>query len=152
RAYIHEADVPGVLQANPDLDTERVEQTFDGLEIRIGRSVHIKFVHTPGHTPGSQCLLVNGCRLFSGDTLFVGTLGRLDFEDSSMEDMYRSMQKLKQLGDDVMVYPAHDYGGPFTTIGRERRQNVALRCPNLASFLHVMTQLNAGESDSAGRL
>ena len=86
----------------------------------------ISVIHTPGHTRGSMCLLfqvktgVNrGQYLFSGDTVFAGTVGRTDL-GGNMADMMRSVDRLKQLPDDVTVYPGH---GPSTTIGAEKANN-----------------------------
>lgn len=76
-------------------------------------------LHTPGHTPGSICLLGDD-HLFSGDTLFSGSIGRTDFAGGDMGAMRRSIARLAGLSDDVRVHPGH---GPETTIGRERRVN-----------------------------
>jgi glyoxylase-like metal-dependent hydrolase (beta-lactamase superfamily II) len=103
--YIHPSDVAGVVESNPALPMDRVIRTDDGFELAVGQSVHIRFIHTPGHTPGSQCLLVNGCRLFSGDTLFISSIGRLDFPDSDSREMFNSMRKLRELDGDIMILP-----------------------------------------------
>ncbi len=77
-------------------------------------------IHTPGHTPGGICLLGDGV-LFSGDTLFRGSIGRADFTGGSYERLMESIQdNLMVLDDDIKVYPGH---GPATTIGAERRGN-----------------------------
>ena len=77
----------------------------------------ITFVHTPGHTPGSQCFLVNGC-LVSGDTLFLDGCGRTDFPGSSPEHMYESLTRLSKLPTDTIVYPGHKYSeDPHSPIG-----------------------------------
>jgi glyoxylase-like metal-dependent hydrolase (beta-lactamase superfamily II) len=94
----------------------------DGDQIRFGDAT-LKIMHTPGHTPGSICLL--GEKLvFTGDTLFAGGIGRTDFIGGSYRDMKLSLQKLLRLSDDLVVYPGH---GPSTTIGAERRVNPFLR-------------------------
>ena len=131
--------MPGVNEANDNIAPERIEPTYDGFELQVGESVRIKFIHTPGHTPGSQCLLINGTRLLSGDTLFIGNVGRLDFPDSDVAKMFDSMQKLKELDDDIMVYAGHDYGGPFTSIAQEKRANPVLRARSLAEFTMAAT-------------
>lgn len=86
----------------------------------------ITVIHTPGHTSGSICLLFDvkngngkGQYLFSGDTVFEGTVGRTDL-GGSMADMIRSVARLKQLPDDIKVYPGH---GQSTTIGAEKTSN-----------------------------
>ncbi len=77
-------------------------------------------IHTPGHTPGGLCFLVQD-HLLSGDTLFAGSVGRTDFEGASFEDLIESLRsRILPLEDRVKVLPGH---GPDTTIGRERRLN-----------------------------
>lgn len=88
--------------------------------INIGKSVSLKVIHTPGHTPGGISLLA-GKNLFSGDTLFAGSVGRTDLPGGSMENLIAGIKtKLLHLDDDIIVYPGH---GPFTTIGDEKTNN-----------------------------
>ena len=75
-------------------------------------------VHTPGHTGGSTSFLI-GKHLFSGDTLFRGSIGRMDF-GGSVEAMKNTIEQLKKMDDDILVHPGH---GPGTTIGDEKREN-----------------------------
>eukprot|EP01012_Entosiphon_sulcatum_P030322 TRINITY_DN3734_c0_g1_i1.p1 TRINITY_DN3734_c0_g1~~TRINITY_DN3734_c0_g1_i1.p1 ORF type:complete len:455 (-),score=76.53 TRINITY_DN3734_c0_g1_i1:8-1372(-) len=82
--------------------------------------LRIRFLHTPGHTPGSQCLLLNGRHLLSGDTLFIKSCGRLDLPDCDSRKMYFSLQSLRQLPNEVVVWPGHDYGGASTSIAQEK--------------------------------
>jgi glyoxylase-like metal-dependent hydrolase (beta-lactamase superfamily II) len=82
--------------------------------------VRLRFLHTPGHSPGSQCISVNGTDLVTGDTLFVGSCGRLDLQDSDKKGMWSSMRLLSSLADETVVWPGHNYGGAKTTIGQER--------------------------------
>lgn len=78
-------------------------------------------IETPGHTPGSICLLSDSERvLFSGDTLFQNSIGRTDFYNSNYSDMVKSLEKLKSLDDDIIVLPGH---GPSTKIGFEKKNN-----------------------------
>lgn len=100
----------------------------DGDTLHAG-SLHLDVLHTPGHTPGSVCFaLRNGTestRLFTGDTLFAGSIGRWDLGGTSMEDIVASIRvKLLPHDDATPVVPGH---GPFTTIGTERRSNPYLR-------------------------
>jgi hydroxyacylglutathione hydrolase len=89
----------------------------EGGEIRFG-SVRLEIMHTPGHTEGSVCLLDrDDGRLFSGDTLFAGSFGRVDLPGGSAEQMVASLDRLRGLQDAIAVLPGH---GPTTTIGRER--------------------------------
>ena len=86
----------------------------------------LKVIHTPGHTPGSICLM--GERLvFTGDTLFAGGIGRTDFPGGSMNDMRFSLQKLTSLPDYLLVYPGH---GVTSMIGEEKKTNPFLNNKN----------------------
>jgi glyoxylase-like metal-dependent hydrolase (beta-lactamase superfamily II) len=75
--------------------------------VHVG-AIPIELVHTPGHTPGSQCFLVD-CKLVSGDTLFLDGCGRTDFPGSDPAQMYESLQRLATLPADTIVYPGHQY-------------------------------------------
>jgi len=90
---------------------------YDTL-VNFGNS-SLKVIHTPGHTPGSICLL--GTKLvFTGDTLFAGGIGRTDFPGGSYSEMQLSLQKLQGLPDNFLIYPGH---GPTSIIGEEKRVN-----------------------------
>ncbi|QXJ27489.1 MBL-fold metallo-hydrolase superfamily [Saccharolobus shibatae B12] len=89
----------------------------EGDEIELGRE-KLKIIETPGHTMGSICIIANGY-IFTGDTLFYGTVGRTDLGGS--EKLLReSLEKLKKLPDEIIVYPGH---GPFTVLGYEKVKN-----------------------------
>ena len=90
----------------------------DGDQVKFG-NVALKVVHTPGHSLGGISL-VGQKEVFTGDTLFKGSIGRMDFPDSSEADMKNSLAKLAHLSDDLIVYPGH---GLTTTIGEEKRSN-----------------------------
>jgi len=95
----------------------------DGDWIEFG-NIRLRVVHTPGHSPGSMALLAEDC-VFSGDTLFAGSIGRYDLPGGSLEKLVDSLKsKLLTLPDHVKVYPGH---GPVTTIGEERRNNPFLK-------------------------
>jgi len=94
----------------------------DGDILEIG-TLRLKVMHTPGHSPGSICLLGDEC-IFTGDLLFAGGIGRYDFPGSSYAILIDSLRKVTALDDDLIVYPGH---GPTTTIGNERRTNPFLR-------------------------
>jgi hydroxyacylglutathione hydrolase len=99
----------------------------DGDIISVG-GISLKVLHTPGHSPGSMSLYTEGY-VFTGDTLFVGGVGRTDLPGGSSQVMARSIQqKLCTLPDDTKVMPGHNYGGaPTSTIGREKTSNPFLR-------------------------
>jgi hydroxyacylglutathione hydrolase len=89
----------------------------EGGEVRFG-SIRLGVLHTPGHTAGSVSLLAaDDGLLFSGDTLFAGSFGRVDLPGGDPAAMVESLDRLRTLADDVAVLPGH---GPSTTIGRER--------------------------------
>jgi glyoxylase-like metal-dependent hydrolase (beta-lactamase superfamily II) len=87
----------------------------------------VTLVHTPGHTPGSQCVLVNG-RLISGDTLFLDGCGRTDLPGSDPEEMYRTLtQRLAAISDETVLFPGHLYSAdPSAAMGDVRLHNRAL--------------------------
>lgn len=95
----------------------------DGMELDFA-SRKLRIIHTPGHTPGCICLLVEKF-LISGDTLFEQSIGRTDFPGGSHADIIHSIKtKLFTLDDDTIVYPGH---GPRTTIGLEKASNPFIR-------------------------
>ena len=105
--------------------------------LQVGR-LTVTFMHTPGHTPGSQCFLVDG-RLVSGDTLFINSCGRTDLPGSDPAEMYYSLtQRLGALPDDTVLLPGHNYGGEASTIGAQKRANPFMRFSSLGEFLQVM--------------
>ena len=99
----------------------------EGDTIAVGK-VALRVLDTPGHSPGSMCLLGDGL-VFTGDTLFVGAIGRTDLPGGSWNVMARSLrEKLAVLPDDTKVLPGHNYGpAPTSTIGYEKRHNPYLK-------------------------
>lgn len=130
KVYINKAEAEYMKAVWPDL--VKVES---GDTTNVG-DVQITFIHTPGHTPGSQCFLVQN-NLISGDTLFIGACGRCDLPGSSPEDMYYSLtQKLAKLDDRTIVFPGHNYAArPYSTIADEKRFNPYLQFQSLQDFL-----------------
>lgn len=110
----------------------------DGEEILVGR-VPVRFLHTPGHTPGSQCFLVQG-NLVSGDTLFINACGRVDLPGGEPEKMWWSLNhRLRSLDDNTVLFPGHNYADrPKTTMGEQKLNNPYLRYTSLESFLRDM--------------
>jgi hydroxyacylglutathione hydrolase len=91
----------------------------EGQEIHVG-AYTLSVIHTPGHSPGGVCFIAPGA-VFTGDTLFAGSVGRTDFTGGSHEKLVEGVRnKIFPLGDDLRVYPGH---GPASTIGTERRTN-----------------------------
>lgn len=107
--HVNEAEVPWVVRTTGVSETDLVAHGA-GDTLNVG-NLEIRFVHTPGHTPGSQCFLANGC-LVSGDTLFLDGCGRTDLPGSDPEAMYESLQTLAKMPDQTVVYPGHQYSAP----------------------------------------
>ena len=99
----------------------------EGDLIQVGK-VSLKVIHTPGHSPGGMSLYMDGM-VFTGDSLFVGSVGRTDFPGSSWEVLEASVRKkLYLLPGDTIVFPGHNYGAtPNSTIQYERRHNPFVR-------------------------
>jgi len=92
----------------------------DGDIIKIGNTIELEVIHTPGHTRGGVCLKT-GDIIFAGDTLFAGSIGRTDFPGGSFKTLIESINnKIMCYEDHVKVYPGH---GPATTVGFERKHN-----------------------------
>ena len=110
----------------------------NGDKINVG-GVEIQLMHTPGHTPGSQCFLVDG-RVVSGDTMFIDACGRVDFPGGNAEQMYYSLtQKLMALPEDTVLYPGHNYAPlNHATIGEQKKTNPYLRFSSLKQFMAAM--------------
>ena len=130
----------GVITIAHKLSINKPEVTVeDGDMISVG-SVKIKVIHTPGHTPDGICLLVEGKKLLTGDTLFVSECGRTDMAGGDSAKLYNSLfDKLMKLRDDIEVYPGHDYGPrPHSTIGEERKSNYVLQPRTVEEFKAFM--------------
>jgi len=138
KIVIHKAELPYV-QRLTGLSASDVDAVDGGTDLAIG-SIPVKVLHTPGHTPGSQCFLVGGT-VVSGDTLFIGSCGRVDLPGSNVEDMYHSLTGvLAALPDDTILLPGHNYADrPRSTIGDEKRSNLMMRFANLKDFLAMMS-------------
>jgi len=135
--YIHKAEA-GFLGRLAGLSASDLVKVDSGDTTTVGAAT-VTFIHTPGHTPGSQCFLVEN-RLVAGDTLFINSCGRVDLPGSSPEDMYYSLtQKLAKLPDDTILYPGHNYAEkPFATLAEQKRHNMFLRFQSLQDFLAMM--------------
>jgi glyoxylase-like metal-dependent hydrolase (beta-lactamase superfamily II) len=114
--FIHPLDAPG-LNFKPDANL------YDGQKIELG-TYRISVLHTPGHSPGGVCFYAPGA-VFTGDTLFAGSVGRTDFPGGDHHRLIEGVvKKVFPLGDELRVYPGH---GPASTIGRERSTNPFFR-------------------------
>jgi glyoxylase-like metal-dependent hydrolase (beta-lactamase superfamily II) len=106
-----------------------------GDAVKVG-PLELKLIHTPGHTPGSQCVLCGGA-LVSGDTVFVNACGRCDLPGGDPTQMHDSLTRvLGALPDDTTLYPGHDYGDvPVSSLQREREHNPYFQLGDLGGFL-----------------
>jgi hydroxyacylglutathione hydrolase len=186
-ATINEADIVGVIETHPHADfvsahleihqttgaviyvskltgAEYPHETFDDGDTVQLNDVKLKAINTPGHSPDSICILVedqygNERALFTGDTLFVGDVGRPDLRENvgnitaKKEELARQMyhstrEKLMQLSPEIIIYPAHGPGSLCgksmspdlqSTIGRELRENYALQLMDELTFVKTLT-------------
>ncbi len=135
-------DVPVYVQRDERAFSPELQLLEDSVHaigpdevVRVG-PLEIRALLTPGHTPGSQCLLC-GDALLTGDTVFVDACGRCDLEGGDPEAMFRSItQVLMKLPDSTRLFPGHDYGDvPVSSIGREKQHNPYFQQPDLKAFL-----------------
>ena len=127
---IHAADAPYLLDERRNLllylpeargSLAPADRTLEeGEVISLGTTVRLTVLHTPGHTPGGICLVGDGL-IFTGDTLFAGSIGRTDLPGGSYAELLRSIrEKLLVYPDETIIYPGH---GPSSTLGAERATN-----------------------------
>jgi glyoxylase-like metal-dependent hydrolase (beta-lactamase superfamily II) len=108
-----------------------------GDKVSVG-AIDIELLHTPGHTPGSQCFLLDG-RLVAGDTLFLEGCGRTDFPGGDSDEIFRSLQKIAQLPGDPTVFPGHWYSlEPSASLSEVKRSNYVYRVSNLEQWRTLM--------------
>jgi len=120
-----------------ELGGGNLRRAAHGDRIRVG-DVEIELLHTPGHTPGSQCFAVHD-RLVTGDTLFVDGCGRCDFKGGDPEAMYRTLHNLiGALPDETVVLPGHNYAPlPQDTLGAQKKTNRFFKPKTLEEFVSV---------------
>jgi hydroxyacylglutathione hydrolase len=136
KVYANKHEALGVQRVTGLSDSDIVK-VDSGDALKVG-NIEIDFLHTPGHTPGSQCFMVRNA-LVSGDTLFIQGCGRVDLPGADPDAMYDSLQKLAALPDDTVLYPGHDYGGgPHRTMAETKRVNTYLRIPNREMWREMM--------------
>jgi len=134
--HVQRTEAPWVQRVTGASDSDLVLHD-GGDEVRIG-AIPVRLVHTPGHTPGSQCFLVDG-RLVAGDTLFLEGCGRTDLPGGDAEAMYESItQRLAAVPDDTVLFPGHLYSPePSATMGDTRRRNYVFRFPTRDAWLSM---------------
>jgi hydroxyacylglutathione hydrolase len=134
--YANEHEVAGVQKVTGVSKTD-LKSVSSGDKLAVG-DIEIEFLHTPGHTPGSQCFRVKHT-LISGDTLFIDGCGRVDLPGSNSEDMFNSLRKLSELPDETILLPGHNYSAvAHATMGETKRTNAYMRINNLESWKMMM--------------
>ncbi len=140
--HVNENEADGTRKVTGASESDLVRQS--GGDVLTTGDIRIRLLHTPGHTPGSQCFLVeekgHPARLISGDTLFLGSCGRVDLPGADPEAMYRSLNEtLRALPDETLVYPGHLYSPEaFGSLGEQKISNPFLRVASLERFLALM--------------
>jgi len=134
-------DATGAEICAHELDSNRIGDVDvileDGDGLKVG-AIDIRVLHTPGHTPGGICLIVDDTYLITGDTLFIDDCGRCDLPGGSFEDMFGSLQRIKGLPDHLIVLPGHDYGKKRRDgLGDQKRTNRTLRADSLEEFSRI---------------
>jgi glyoxylase-like metal-dependent hydrolase (beta-lactamase superfamily II) len=134
---VNEKERRGIAQVTGVPEKQLVAHA-GGDEIEVG-DVKVKLLHTPGHTPGSQCFLCHG-NLISGDTLFFRGCGRVDLPGGDPAQMWKSLNLvLKRLPPETVLHPGHQYGPvDRSTIGEEAEENPYLKVPTLDDWLGQM--------------
>ena len=136
RIYTNKLEADGVIKVTGVSESDLV-RVDSGDTIKVG-DVDIEFLHTPGHTPGSQCFRVKKT-LVSGDTLFINGCGRVDLPGSNKDDMYHSMSKLKALPDDTLLLPGHHYGhAKSATMAETKEQNGYLKVTDIDTWRQIV--------------
>ena len=137
KIHVNKHEAEGLKKITGISDTDLVRHDSSD-KVQIG-DVEIELIHTPGHTPGSQCFKVRD-RLVSGDTLFINGCGRVDLPGADPEAMYHSLTgTLAKLPDNIVLYPGHNYGGaPSANLGEQKQTNHYLRVRSLADWMQMM--------------
>lgn len=120
------------------IDLSQVVAHHGGDRVTVG-AVDVELLHTPGHTPGSQCFLVDGM-LVAGDTLFLQGCGRTDLPGSDPAAMYDSLQRLAALPEDTVIYPGHRYSVASTgTLAAVKESNMVFKPPTKDAWLNAFS-------------
>ena len=132
--HVQRAEAPWMVRATGISETDLA--LHDSGDVVTVGELDVELVHTPGHTPGSQCFSVAG-RLVSGDTLFLDGCGRTDLPGGDPEQLYESLTtRLARFGDDVVLYPGHLYSPePSATMGETRGRNYVFRFKTIDQWL-----------------
>lgn len=135
--YANKHEAAG-LQQITGISMSDIKQIEGEDIVNIG-SVEVKCLHTPGHTPGSQCFRVADS-LVAGDTLFLQGCGRVDLPGGNSEELFHTLtRRLSKIEDNIILYPGHNYGGsPSGAMGDVRQSNSYLQIQSLEDWLSIM--------------
>ncbi|MDG6906937.1 MAG: MBL fold metallo-hydrolase [Nitrososphaerota archaeon] len=112
----------------------------DAYNLEVGK-VKLRFIHTPGHSPESMCVVVDDFALLTGDTLFIGECGRVDLPGGDAGELFESFERIRHLDPDLVVYPGHDYGTTSSSTLREQiATNYTLTKRTKSEFIRFMEQ------------
>lgn len=133
KLHVQRDEAWGVKRMTGLSDSDLVEH--DGGDVVTIGAIEVTLIHTPGHTPGSQCFVVDGC-LLAGDTLFLDGCGRTDLPGGDSDALYESLtQRLAKLPDETMLYPGHMYSADsYATMGQTRNTNYVFRLPTIEQW------------------
>ena len=139
--HVQKHEAQGVMQVTGASASDLVAHE-GGDRLALG-GVEIRLLHTPGHTPGSQCFLVSerddAGQLVAGDTLFLDSCGRVDLPGSDPRAMYESLATLRRLPDETTLFPGHLYSPQgHDALGHQKRTNPYLRAASVEQFLAMM--------------
>ena len=130
--HVHKAEADGVIQITGLSRSDLVVHESNDV-VQVGE-VDIELLHTPGHTPGSQCFCVKN-HLIAGYTLFLHGCGRVDLPGGDADEMYYTLtQRLDKLPDDMTLLPGHAYGGDHAPLGDVRQTNPYLQIRDLETW------------------
>ncbi len=144
-AMLEEYDLPVFVHENAkgrlNIPEEKIHYLKDLEEISIG-NLKVDVIYTPGHIDDAVCFYIKSensedgvGKLITGDTVFVEGCGRADLENSNVEDLYKSLEKIKTMPLDTIIYPGHNYGSsPTSTIGKELKRNKYFLCNDFEEF------------------
>lgn len=136
KVHVHRLEGDGVKTVTGLSESDLIRHD-SGDKVRVG-DVEVELLHTPGHTPGSQCFRLPDA-LIAGDTLFLQGCGRVDLPGGDRDEMYHTLtQRLSSLPDDLILLPGHDYGGRHAPLARVRATNSYLQIPDLESWRRMM--------------
>ena len=136
KLHCHRKETEGMRKVT-GLSTSDLVEHDDGDVVKVG-NIDIRWIHTPGHTPGSSCFQVDDA-LVAGDTLFLQGCGRVDLPGANSDDMYTTLTgRLAALPGHLELYPGHAYGGHHASLAQVRKTNPYLSVPTREAWRRAM--------------